>query len=57
MATTQKLFTEIFRPKNLDGLILTPRVRNELSKGLVTNLILYSSTPGTGKTTIARILT
>lgn len=57
MAATQKLFTEIFRPKSLDGLILTPRVRNELSKGLVTNLILYSSTPGTGKTTIARILT
>lgn len=57
MAATQKLFTEVFRPKNLDGLILTPRVRNELSKGLVTNLILYSSTPGTGKTTIARILT
>lgn len=57
MAATQKLFTEIFRPKTLEGLILTPRVRNELSKGLVTNLMLYSSTPGTGKTTIARILT
>ena len=57
MAVTQKLFTEIFRPKTLDGLILTPRVRAELSKGLVTNIILYSSTPGTGKTSIARILT
>ena len=36
---------------------MTPRVRAELSKGLVTNIILYSSTPGTGKTSIARILT
>ena len=57
MAVTQKLFTELFRPKALDGLILPSRVRAELSKGLTQNLMLYSSNPGTGKSSIARILT
>ena len=55
MSATQKLFTELFRPKTLDGLILTNRVRNELSKGLIQNIILYSG-PGQGKSTIANIL-
>lgn len=49
MAATQKLFTELFRPKTLDGLILPSRVRAELSKGLVQNLMLASTSPGTGK--------
>ena len=57
MAATQKLFTELFRPKVLDGLILPSRIRTELSKGLTQNIILYSSTPGSGKTTASRILT
>ena len=56
MAATQKLFTELFRPKTLDGLILPSRVRAELSKGLVQNLMLASTSPGTGKSSIARIL-
>lgn len=55
--TTQRLFTELFRPKTLDGVILPPRVRAELSKGLIQNIFLYSNSPGTGKSTIARILT
>lgn len=57
MAAIQKLFTELFRPKTLDGLILPSRIRAELSKGLTQNIILYSSTPGSGKTTTSRILT
>ena len=48
MSATQKLFTELFRPKTLDGLILTNRVRNELSKGLIQNTLLYGG-PGSGK--------
>lgn len=55
MATNQKLFTEIFRPKSLDGVILLPRIQAELSKGLRTNIILYGPA-GCGKSTIARIL-
>ena len=56
MSVTQKLFTELFRPKTLDGLILPSRIRAELSKGLTQNIIMYSSTPGSGKTTASRIL-
>lgn len=51
-----KLFTEIFRPKSFDKMVLLPRIRKELEKGLCQNLLLVSSTPGSGKTTAARIL-
>lgn len=54
--TTTKLFTELFRAKNLDGLILLPRIKNELSKGLIQNIMLVGPA-GTGKSTIANILT
>lgn len=53
---TQKLFTELFRPQTLEQAILVPRVRQELEKGLQDNILLYSNTPGTGKTTCTRIL-
>lgn len=53
---TDKLFTELFRPKSLDGLILPERVKGELSKGLVQNTIYYGP-PGIGKSTIANIVT
>lgn len=52
---TSKLFTEIFRPSKLDGLVLPVRIHNELSKGLVQNLMLYGPA-GSGKSSIARIL-
>lgn len=55
MAVTQKLFTELFRAKSFDNMILPDRVRNVVSRGLTQNLFLYGP-QGTGKSTIARIL-
>ena len=52
---TQKLFTELFRPQTLDQAIILPRIKEELEKGLTTNLLLYGSA-GSGKTTLTRIL-
>lgn len=48
MSTIQMLFTEKFRPKNLEQLIAPPRIKELLSRGLVQNLLLYG-TQGTGK--------
>lgn len=50
-----ELFTEKFRPKDLASLIAPPRIKNELSRGLVQNLLLYGSA-GTGKTSTLFIL-
>ena len=55
MAVTDKLFTEIFRAKSLDGLILPNRVKADIGNGLVQNIMLYGP-QGCGKTTIAKIL-
>lgn len=55
MAVTQKLFTELFRAKNFESMILPDRVRNIVSKGLTQNIFLYGP-QGTGKSTISRIL-
>lgn len=55
MPVTNKLFTELFRPDTLDGLVLPNRIRDVVSKGLIQNTLLYGP-QGTAKTTIARIL-
>ena len=55
METNKILFTEAFRPKTLDQCILLPRIREELSRGLVDNQ-LYAGSPGCGKTTCSRIM-
>ena len=55
MSKVNDLFTEKFRPKNLKELIAPERVKSELDKGLVQNLLLHGS-PGTGKTSTLFIL-
>jgi replication factor C small subunit len=55
MSKVNDLFTEKFRPKNLKELIAPERVKSELDKGLVQNLLLHG-TPGTGKTSTLFIL-
>lgn len=55
MNTVKQLFTEKFRPKSLNQLIAPPRIKDELNKGLIQNLLLYGS-PGTGKTSTLFIL-
>ena len=55
MDSIRQLFTEKFRPQNFNQLIAPPRIKNELSKGLVQNILLYGS-PGTGKTSTLFIL-
>jgi len=55
MSTVNQLFTEKFRPQELSSLILPPRIRNQLSKGLIQNLLLFGSA-GNGKTSALFIL-
>lgn len=55
MSTTNKLFTEVLRPKELSNMVLLPRIYNEVKNGLVQNVLL-EGIQGTGKTTLTRIL-
>ncbi len=50
-----KLFWEKWRPKNIEDIILLPRIRRSIESGLSKNLILYGSS-GLGKTTLSKIL-
>jgi DNA polymerase III delta prime subunit len=49
------LLTERWRPKDIDDIILLPRIKKIFTSGLTQNVILYGHY-GTGKTTLARIL-
>ena len=51
----KELFNEKFRPKTLGSLIAPKRIKAELNKGLVQNLLLHGSA-GTGKTSTLFIL-
>lgn len=54
-AINNMLWTETLRPQKLEHVILLPRIQQELEKGLVDNILFFSS-PGTGKTTLTRIM-
>ncbi|WQJ53261.1 MAG: clamp loader of DNA polymerase [Wendovervirus sonii] len=53
--TVNDLFTERFRPQTLEQAVIVPRIREELSKGLIDNQLYYGK-PGCGKTTLSRIM-
>jgi len=55
MQSINQLFTEKYRPKNLDELILPDRVMNKFKDGLVQNM-LFAGSPGTGKTSTAKAI-
>ena len=55
MKSIHQLFTEKYRPKNLEELILPARVMNKFKDGLVQNM-LFAGSPGTGKTSTAKAL-
>ena len=46
--TVNKLFTEIFRPKKIENVVLIPRIYNEIKSGLTQNYLFYGPA-GTGK--------
>lgn len=52
----EKLFTEKYRPKSLKDIILPERIRKELGDGSLHQNYLFYSTPGTGKTSLAKIM-
>jgi DNA polymerase III delta prime subunit len=53
MQSLNQLFTEKYRPKNLEELILPDAVMNKFKDGLVQNM-LFAGSPGTGKTSCAK---
>lgn len=55
MSVSKLLLWEKWRPKNMDDVILLPRIRKHFENGVNGNYILYGHY-GTGKTTLARIL-
>lgn len=56
MSTVQDLLTYKLRPKKFEQLILSERVKNELNHGDIHQHALFYGTPGTGKTSAARVL-
>jgi len=55
MSATKLLLWEKWRPKNLEDLVLLPRIRKHFEDGVNGNYIFYGHY-GTGKTSLARIL-
>ncbi len=55
MSATKLLLWEKWRPKNLEDLVLLPRIRKHFENGVTGNYIFYGHY-GTGKTSLARIL-
>lgn len=55
MQALNQLFTEKYRPKNLDHLILPDRVMNKFKDGIQQNM-LFAGSPGTGKTSTAKAI-
>lgn len=52
----EQLFTEKLRPKKFDQLILSTRIKKSLNNGVPSQNILLYSSPGTGKTSAAKVI-
>lgn len=50
------LFWYKYQPRSLNTIILLPRIRELVNEGLDMNVIFYSDSAGTGKSSLARIL-
>jgi len=55
MQSVNQLFTEKYRPKNLEQLILPERVMAKFKDGITQNM-LFAGSPGTGKTSTAKAI-
>lgn len=51
----EQLLTEKYRPQSIDEIALPKRIKDILSKGIRTNMLLYG-TQGTGKTSTAKLM-
>lgn len=51
-----RLLTEILRPKNIDQLILPPRIKSIIGDGTLKQNFLFYGGPGLGKTSAAKVL-
>jgi DNA polymerase III delta prime subunit len=51
-----QLFTEKFRPKNLEQMILPDRIRKSIGTGELHQNYLFYGSPGLGKTSLAKVL-
>ena len=51
-----EMFWYKYQPKTLKNIILLPRIRELVKDGIQANMIFYSDSPGTGKSTLAKIL-
>jgi len=52
----QELFTEKYRPKNLEQMILPSRIRKSIADGALHQNYLFYGSPGLGKTSLAKVL-
>jgi len=52
-----QLFTGKYRPKSLEEIILSDRIRKEIGDGQIKQNILFYGPQGSGKTSLAKILT
>jgi len=51
-----RLLTEILRPKKIEQLILPDRISNIIGNGELKQNYLFAGSPGTGKTSLAKVL-
>lgn len=53
-----RLLTEIMRPQTMEEIVLLDRIRKSVGEGeiITQNFLLESSSPGTGKTSLAKVL-